>query len=81
MFRQLVIGVHKTRYDDCLEFAKTKNGILSTIQPDSDKESDFVLVEINFKDCNDMNSFIYSMYMKHGVYFYVDSCVFKSNIF
>jgi len=81
MFRQLVVGVHKTKYEECLNTAKEKKGILSTIQPSPDKNSDFIPVEINFKDCNDMNSFIYSMFMKAGLYFYVNTCIFKSTIF
>ena len=81
MYRQVLIGIHKTRYDDCIALAKEKGGILSTIQPTYDQEADFIPVEINFNDLNKMNEFIYGMYMRHGLYSYVDTIVMKSNIF
>ena len=81
MYRQVLMGVHKTRYDKSLEFIKEKGGILSTIQPEQDKDSDFVLIEVNFEDLNKMNDFIYGMYMRNGVYAYVDTIVIKTNIF
>ncbi|MBR3280575.1 MAG: hypothetical protein IKI57_01835 [Clostridia bacterium] len=86
MYSRLNCFVHKTRYDDIMQLIEKKKGIMSTIQPEENgvkprSEGDFMELEINFENLNDLNAFIYGAYQSYGVYFYVATIAYVTTVF
>ena len=81
MYTRINFCVNRLRYDVCMKELKRKNGTLSTIQPENSDEEKFVEVEAYFNNLEEANSFIYSCYFNYGLYFYLKTMAFTSNVF
>ena len=81
MFTRVNCYVHDSHYDECLELVKKINGVLSSVQPERKTDSHYVEVEANFKNLNDANSFIYKMFFRYGLHFYVEQMQYVSKYF
>ncbi|MBR6253395.1 MAG: hypothetical protein IKR04_06140 [Clostridia bacterium] len=81
MYYKLLYCVHNDRSEKIKELAIKNKGTYSTLQPESCNVENFTEYEVVFKDCNEMNSFIYSSYMTAGLYFFINEVTRTAYIF